>query len=354
MTRQPEVPDHRWRAFHLYYHEHRDRLLREVVDPLVASLGKAGWIDRFFFLYYSLGGRQVRLRLRVRPGREGEVEEAVRCAADELFDRQPSSRSVPDEEIRKLNEGILANNPHETDDAVYPDNSVQVARFQPETERYGGPDRLPVSLDLFTASSLEALCFHRACAELARSRRLTAALRVLLHLSWGLSAGADQLVGLAGQAQREWGPWMERILERGDQAFEGQEERLVALVSSDLGALEGEADATAPGRMGWLPEAARRLVVSIGPVDPAVAHGIYWSHLHMTGNRLGLANPEEVYLSRLLTRSLEQVKKREPELWHRLGSVRSYRESLAAASLAAWVEPFVSGEGRDRAQGSDH
>lgn len=349
--RDPSLKEVRWQALHLYYHEDRERLLREVVDPLVARLGRDRWIDRFFFLYFSLGGDQVRLRLRVLPGRETAVEEAVLRAAEDFFRRRPSTLSVPEEEIRKRNENILAHDPHETDDAVYPDNSVQIAGFRPETGRYGGPERLSVSLDFFTASSLEALSFHRTCAELPRSRRLTGALRILLRQSWGLAGAGDHLVALAGYAQRDWGPWMEPILDRGDEGFKEQEDQLVALVSSDLGSLERGADASAPGAVGWLPEAARRLAGSIGDVEQALGDQIRASHLHMTANRLGLTNPEEVYLSRLLTRSLERVEERDPDFWSRLGSGRWRGTSPASASLADWVEPFVTGEGRDGAEG---
>lgn len=340
-----------WHAFHLYYHEDPERLLREVVDPLVANLGEAGWIERFFFLFFSLGGRHVRLRLRVPPGWGGEVEGAVRRAADELFRRRPSERSVPEEELRERNRQILAHDPNETDDVVYPDNSVQVVGFHPETGRYGGPERLSVSLDFFTASSLEALSFHRVCAEQPRSRQLTAALRVLLSLAWGLSGTADQLVDLAGYAQRERDPWTEAIVDRGDQAFDAQEEQLVALASSDLGDLEQGADAAAPGERGWLPEAARRFVASISDAGRPPEDQVLVSHLHMTANRLGLTNPEEVYLSRLLTRTLERVEERDPELWERVGTARPHPRS-SDGSLAAWVEPFVTGGGRDGAEES--
>lgn len=340
-----------WHAFHLYYHEDPGRLVREVVDPLVVSLGEAGWIERFFFLFFSLGGRHVRLRLKAPPGWGGEVEGAVRRAAEELFRRRPSERSLSEEELRERNRQILAHDPNETDDAVYPDNSVQVVGFDPETGRYGGSERLSVSLDFFTASSLEALSFHRLCGEQPRSRQLTAALRVLLGLAWGLSTTADQLVELAGYAQRERDPLVEAVLDRGDQAFAGQEEQLVAVASSDLGDLEQEADAGAPGKRGWFPEAARRFVASIAAGTPPAGQ-VLVSQLHMTANRLGLTHPEEVYLSRLLTRSLERVEEREPELWRRLGTARPQRESLDGDSLAAWVEPFVTGEGRDGGEGS--
>jgi hypothetical protein len=349
MVRESDLQIHRWQAFHLYYHEDRELLTREVVDPLVTSLGEAGWVDRFFFLYFSLGGPHVRLRLRVLPGYEAAVEKAVCAAARELFDRRPSTRSVPQEKILRVSQQIVANDPSETDDTVYPDNFVQVTGFQPETERYGGSTRLSASLDFFTASSLEALRFHRAGAERPRARRLTAALRTLLGQCWGHSESADRLVDLASYAQREWGPWMDPILNRGDKVFEGHEDQFVALASSGLEGLERGADATAPGGEGWLAEATRRFGLSLGVVDRALADGIQGSHVHMTGNRLGLANAEEVYLSRLLTRALEGVEERDPELWSRLGCGFRRWEASTSISLGEWVEPFVTG--RTEAEG---
>jgi len=274
------------------------------------------------------------------------VEKALRSAAEDFFDRSPSTRSMPEDEIRELNRQVLAQDPNEREDTVYPDNSVHKVAFEPETERYGGPERLPGSLDLFNASSLEALCFHRDMAERPRSRQLTGGLRILLRQAWGLTGAPDRLLHLAGYAQREWGEWMEPILTRGDRNFAAQEEKLTSMVRRELTELDQGADRSAPGSRGWLAEAARRFAAAIEAVDDSTCDRIRWSHLHTTANRLDFSNVEEVYLSRLLTRSLERIAAREAELWEGLGrGRRSSRPPTRSTpeSLADLLEPFVTG-----------
>ena len=53
--------------------------------------------------------------------------------------------------------------------------------------------------------------------------------------------------------------------------------------------------------MGRLIEGARRLAWIVRGVDQSVHQRIGTSQLHMTANRLGLNNAEEVFLSQILT-----------------------------------------------------
>src|SRR5689334_6616478 len=127
-----------WISFHLYYHEDLTRAVLGFVRPAVSSLLEAGWIDRFFFVRYGLGGPHLRLRLRPVAACEPLVDRGVRRAAEQFLDGSPSTAVLDPEALRRQTLAMLASDPHETDGSVYPDNFLLAVPFRPETQRYGG------------------------------------------------------------------------------------------------------------------------------------------------------------------------------------------------------------------------
>jgi len=107
-----------------------DQLLLECVKPLIGEGFAQGHIDRFFFLrYFDEGGHHLRLRLHVC-GHDAERRTEARLS--ELLLTQPSP-------IRPLH-----------------------ATYEPEVDKYGGPDGVGVAERHFSASSQLALeCIGR-------------------------------------------------------------------------------------------------------------------------------------------------------------------------------------------------
>lgn len=116
-----------WLSLHLFHPqaEAHDRLLLEVVAPAVRALEAEGWLERFFFLRYGQGGPHVRLRLR--GSREG-WREAARG------------------EVRRRWEAFGGEA-----------SSLQELAYEPEYERYGGPEAMGLAEELFHVSSVCAL-----------------------------------------------------------------------------------------------------------------------------------------------------------------------------------------------------
>jgi hypothetical protein len=300
VTTQELTPE--WLSFHLYYHEDLGRAVRGFVSPVVSTLLHRGWIDRFFFLRYSLGGPHVRLRLRTPRENQAAVSEATRRGADLLLRRTPSTRSLEEGFIRSQNISILESDAHETDASVYyPDNTFLSVPFRPELERYGGADLLAFSLDAFTASSIEALRFLSAYHAEPVSRRLVLALRVLLRQALYFAADEEELSSLVGYAVASWGDSFQGILEKGERVFTQQRESFGKVLEAEIVALAGcgQTDELT------LAAAVRRLSLALAGKERSIRWRIGGSHLHMTANRLGLSNPEEVYIGRLLTASAE-------------------------------------------------
>ena len=306
-----------WIAFHLHYHADLDRLMMELVDPLVSDLLAASRIDRFFFVRYALGGPHLRLRLRLLDGQEGAVRAAVTARAAAFFQERPSAQSMPAEEIRRINQAILATDASEQEDAVHPDNCARERPFEPETERYGGAALLPCSLDYFMLSSARALRFLGAHGGTPRARQLPLILRMLLGEALGFAADTEELLALLASPFEGRHEAMKPFVDRGDRLFAEQKEAFFRLLRADV---EAHLGATPPAALAGLDlfASARDLATTLGPIPAATKLRIAASQTHMSANRLGLRNPEEVYLGRVLWRAAQELRARDEALWERI------------------------------------
>jgi Lantibiotic biosynthesis dehydratase C-term len=329
----------RWISGHLYHHESLDRVVRQFVHPLAVSLVKGGEIDGFFFVRDGLGGPHVRLRLRAVPRAGEQVLAAMRQAAQQFLDLHPSARPLDPETIRRSNQHLLAADPHEIDDAVYPDNSFRVVPFRPEVQRYGGLDRLRASLDFFTLSSAAALEFLASYGDSPRSAQLTYAFYLLLQQALGFAADETELLDLLRYGVDSWGKALPKVVEKGDQVAQSQRDSLLELFQEGLD--EARELRFGSGSHGvptdFLVAGAGRLSAAIGTADRPTRARIGGSQLHMTATRIGLSNAEEVYVSRLLTATFGEAR---PALGERLSWLGA--AGAAAGDLGALLPPALA------------
>lgn len=302
--------EQQWISCHLYYHEDLNRALKGFVQPVVLTLLEAAQIDAFFFVRYSLGGPHLRLRLRPLPGCKDEVLAAAQSFAREFLDRVPSTKSLDEEVVRRTTESILAFDPNETDNTIYPDNSLVIRPFRPEVQRYGGPQRLQASLDFFVLSSVVAIELLARHGDAPRSTQLEHALRLLLQQAIGFAADGAELLDLLRYGMDSWsGGGPPKILEKADKVFGLQRKAFLQLFRTSLEKVRsllenGEIASTA---VDFLVLGAARLSAAISSADLPTRARIGGSQLHMTASRLGIGNAEEVYISRLLTSTLREL-----------------------------------------------
>lgn len=339
----------RWIAGHLYYHQGLDRVVRGFVHPVVSSLVKDGEIDGFFFVRFSLGGPHIRLRLRAVPGAGERVLEAMRQAARRFLELEPSTRSLDEEAIRRTNEYILASDPHETDDSVYPDNSLQVMPFRPEVERYGGLSLFRMSIDFFTLSSVAAVEFLSEYQEAPRSAQLAHAFRLLLWQALGLAADPRELADLLRYGVDSWGELRPKIVEKGDRVAETQRDFFLQLFRRCVEDVRSLLAQGGPFNIAadFLVAGASQLSAAVASADRETRARIGGSQLHMTASRLGLSTAEEVYLSRLLSVTLREMSAEGADLsWlgERLAGFAEDPEKalgkLLSPALALFPEPL--------------
>jgi thiopeptide-type bacteriocin biosynthesis protein len=340
------LSDSNWLAFHLYYYDDRVRVLLDILRPVVRELLNRQEIDSFFFIRYGLGGPHVRLRLQVRNGAEESVAAEVEAAAHRFFDQVPSRRRIEPERLARATARISRQDPAAGQELeVEPDNSLRQAAFEPETERYGGSRYLPASLGLFALSSATALrCLGRIAGNAGRGRLLAVAAEILWRQALGYAGDSVELARLLAYSREQWGQEHPRAAEQGAEAWERQREALVALALREIErrlalapslSLDDTQDPLVAGSL-VLSRALRQL-------EPARRIHIGWSHLHMTANRLGLRNSEEVLLSALLGAALAEASRRHPEIVSRLdsGPELAGRESSPSHDLSAGLAPVL-------------
>jgi thiopeptide-type bacteriocin biosynthesis protein len=281
-----------WLSAHLHlvgslYGAEADRVVLDVVAPVVRRCRERGWIRRAFFLRYSVGGAHLRFRLQGRP------ETLAGKVRGVLLD-QAADRGVPE---------------------------VRWVPYEPELERYGGPAGVEVAEELFDASSRTTLALLRRLPADDRSARLGHALAAMvtgLAVFVGERALAAALAGDYGSVYlRQSVPQDERLLTM-TAAFERGVARQDAALAQRVellwqGAVEGGGlPAELEAYRGELLRVHGRLrrVFAAGGLRArrggvlrdwgAAVRQLLPSYLHMTTNRLGVAVIDECYLSRIV------------------------------------------------------
>ncbi len=290
----PTELDRPWLTAYLFfdgdvYGERADRVIREVVTPLVESCRPAA--DRWFFLRYSEDGTHVRLRF--------SAPEAV------------------------LEETIWPRVVEAAGESELVERCVRTA-YEPEVERYGGPWGLALAEELFHLQSETALALLQKIEPGSRPPRLgkgLLAMLVLLFLYRGERRSAAELAERYGSNYlKAWAgnPEVQESWRRAFQeGFDRQSDRLADYVDVAWEALEDDGELTADldryrrnmedvaRRLRELFDQGRLRIGSQPAADwDACVGGIVPSYVHMMNNRLGVSIQEESYLSVLIAGTL--------------------------------------------------
>jgi hypothetical protein len=297
-----------WVSMHIFYHTgDRSELAIKLIRPILAHLLNTGSIHLFFFVRYSLGGPHIRLRLLPRAGKRTPVRDFIQQTANQFLAANPSPQPLPEEEIRKQNLRFLNQDPNEHDDAVYPDNCCVEVPFRPETMRYGGPSLLAQSILFFCLSSSRALKLLCDAPANQPAEWLGTAMRLLRRFALGFSKCPQELLTLVEVPQVANADMTARIAARADRIFEQGRNSFLNSVRRDLEQL------CLTGQSCNDFEIAACLSRELCAAAESTKHRILRSHLHMTANRLGLRNSDEIYLMRILERSFAALATSDPQ-----------------------------------------
>jgi len=151
-----------------------DRLLSDVVYPLLKRAQRAGYVDRWFFIRYADPEPHIRLRLRGDPQElNGTVLPWLTSALAQWVDSGLVSR-------------------------------LQIDTYEPELERYGGPIGVDMSEQLFQADSLAALDVLQLLGSTPSDSRWPTILCGLDHLATDLTSNDDHKQLLIEKRRRDY------------------------------------------------------------------------------------------------------------------------------------------------------
>jgi thiopeptide-type bacteriocin biosynthesis protein len=310
--------EHGWLSVYLFingwiYAPECDQVVTNHVEPFVRRCVAEGWADQHFFIRYSEHGPHVRLRLY---GRTDVLEGTVWPALVEHV--RASHPAVRVDELPET--------PSYSRVEDQPPGVTHLARvaYEPETQRYGGPDALLVAERMFQDSSDAAYALlARMGGE--RSSRLGKGLLatvIACHVfcetrergtTFAHTYSTSYLRSLAREDEGR-----ETFISAFDRGYEQQADTLAAYVNEVWDRMdEGEELSDTLDRYGEGLRARRaelralfdagRVQVGGQPADDwqRVVAGIVPSYVHMMNNRLGITIQEESYLGYLIHRALQ-------------------------------------------------
>jgi thiopeptide-type bacteriocin biosynthesis protein len=313
----PQSPDTRWLPAHIFFNAHIytvecDRVILDLCEPFLRRCQAEGWIDAHFFIRYSELGPHVRFRVHGRADvLEGTVWPALEAHVRSLY---PEVKfETPD--------GTQVGEGTEMDGRV---THVAEIEYEPETERYGGPDGVLLAERYFQVSSEAAYALlHKTGTE--RSSRLGKGLLGMVVL---VHAFADDRAHATDFAQ-QYGINYLRSLVRDEESrgawlgafgsgYDQQAETLTQYVDEvwerlDEGeelseALDAWRDGLAVIRDEFraLLDGGRLLMRGDTPFTDwkLAVQSVVSSYVHMMNNRLGISLQEESYLAYLIMRAM--------------------------------------------------
>jgi len=280
-----------WLSYHVFCERERLRVLNNFVLPLLRGLFGTGELESFFFIHYPEGGLHFRLRLLPRASSARTVAASVWEAAGA----------------------------YTGDDGEPAHLQILEVPFELETERYGGQQLLPHSLEFFCVSSVVALEFFLSHGFQPRSRQLSRSFRLLGQQALGLANCVDEFLSLAGYMSFRWDEDSDGSAARGDRVFEQRPQDFLAAMgdlvrSFNQSSIPSRSDGCAITFTG----AASLLSAATDAAALNVRRSIGISQMHMTSNRLALDNHEESYLARLLWRAARELAESDQDRWQGL------------------------------------
>lgn len=328
-----------WLSVHLFYNEPWEDFLQKAIEPYVNTAIQTGIAQQYFFIRYWEKGPHIRLRLK---GELDMINTILKPNLEEhfnhYFESMPSRRVEPNYP------------PGFSEDLKwFPNNSLKYFDYEPEFGRYGGPEGIKLAERQFMISSQTVLDLLKQKGK-TWSYDDAMGTAIKLHLSFIHSSGIDIDTAIAffDFFAKNWLPYtfkniQEEIteeefenqstlsIEAFEQSFESQKDSLIPFHFTLWNAMEAGDSFEDEVLNRWSNENTTILKELIdkdknGDLSARTSNYNYqikpqqfpqkellWSilsdYIHMTNNRLGIFNRDESYLSFMMMRCLEEIKK---------------------------------------------
>lgn len=276
-----------WSPWHLHLSSDarslHDRVVDDVVRPTVEAVGDRPW----FFIRYWQAGPHLRLRIGDLDERSFEfVEESLRKRLEIAGKLVGDERAVTQDGYRAGAERFAAGE-RGTDRVVQEllAPGVYRTRYEPEYERYGGPDLMPRTERLFQLSSELVVGLLPRLS--GAGTRGAVALRATVSAAAALG-DADEQAAFYAHGLAAWRAWAV------GSGLPGERIDLLCRQAGAAGAAGSGVDPADHGPFGAWHSALAALAEEIRRGGGEHPGRIVSSHVHMFHNRLGLGLLEEL------------------------------------------------------------
>jgi hypothetical protein len=291
-----------WTAYEFYLTE-RDFAITHFLWPAIASLHKEGLLCRCNFLRYSLPEPHLFFELELQPHSHDAADSLLRQAAADCLRQSQLAAVSRSPASREISQGTLRERPSRIDSKLY-----------------GGDAYVEYGRYFLSLASVQAVHFLSLEVTAQWSRRLTLVFRHLARQALGFAGGEDELVSLLAYVA-EWKGNPGSILARADRTFDQRREAFSGLFQRELerARCSGSDWSTAEEALVNVAP-ARCLSNALQPCPSQARRDILCRQMHLTANRLGMRNADEVLLSRLLSRAANELRDHKPATWQLLAS----------------------------------
>ncbi|WBB77308.1 hypothetical protein O7606_13460 [Micromonospora sp. WMMD882] len=197
-----------WLSCHVFYHDDADRLLTELLLPMLTELRQRGLTRRQFYLRHWERGPHVRVRVQTLPAHRAEAREEIGRRVTGYLAKHPGSTDTDPGRLttalRRLNE--LENGTDAAVSDAEPPNSLRWIDYRPELAKYGGPQGVAVAEDVFDTSTRLA---GEVVQRVGQGRvRLGVALQFLLLAARALGLTEAQRTVFFRHYHERWRPYV--------------------------------------------------------------------------------------------------------------------------------------------------
>jgi thiopeptide-type bacteriocin biosynthesis protein len=319
-----------WRSLHVHRFANQDALLVDGLAPLLARLRDQGLVERSFFLRYWEGGHHIRVRVRTDPTDSDAVTAQLTEGLSGYLRAHPDDASFDLAEFMREAQPTMAALEGTVPGEIYPPDTVRVAAYHPEYDKYGGPGGVAIAEEFFDRSSGLALT---ALAELGgrHGRRLGLAFVMMVRGLCGAGLSAADQAAFFSHYCALWSPYVfdtflstwPELLARRREPVSAQARRTLAepALTDGYSAAVQAAIAAVAADPTVLP------AVSLAGVDADTARRqqvLLVSYLHTHNNRLGLTPEQEAFLGFLGHHALSECAGSAPDT-ELVGRVRTFR-----------------------------
>ena len=229
-------------------------------------------------------------------------------------------------EVEYGREAFIATYGEDGEIPLYPNNSVKYFEYEPEYARYGGQQGVEIAEKHFEASSDIALQLLRSATREPRSTLLGYALHLMLTMCYEFMETDEAASSFLHQYEEHWS-LQYQVADQRKEVFEGKyvasAEKLRKRVSETRRLISGDDPSgySTEVERRWaahvkdlktsIRELAETRLLEMPPFvesEQAALSFLLTNYLHMTNNRMGVTVADEVYLSYLLRRAIEDLR----------------------------------------------